>query len=98
MVGPAVRPPSIPIACATIKDISSDAIDNTAVAISSACARLPIGCASAFRLAISELTSIESSISVSTVLGQTALMRMPLPIYSSAAERVRPMTPCFAAE
>jgi len=45
----------------------------------------------------SPLASIATTIGVSIVPGQTALMRTPRGAYSSAALLVSPSTPCFDA-
>ena len=45
----------------------------------------------------SPLAIMSATIGVSIVPGQTALIRTPLGAYSSAALRVRPMTPCLEA-
>jgi hypothetical protein len=51
----------------------------------------------AARLTASVVNPARASIGVSMNAGQTALMRIPLEAYSSAAAFVRPRTPCFAA-
>jgi hypothetical protein len=46
-------------------------------------------------MASGSLANMSATIGVSMVPGHTALMRIPLEAYSSAALLVSPMTPCF---
>src|SRR6516225_9137607 len=72
----------------------------TADAISLGSPKRPIGSRAsiAFTISGSLFLVTATAIGVLMIPGQTALMRIPCVVYSSAAERVRPMTACLLAE
>ena len=94
----AVYPPSIANTVPTAKEAASQQSQSTAAAISSvadsAARRLPDDLAGDVRLRRIQLATGGVSIQP----GQIAQMRGPLVACSSAALRVRPTTPCLAAE
>ena len=95
----AVRPPSATIAAPVMKDASSEARKRTVLAISSASPTRPIGWAAAYTRRSSSARS-RPRICVARVSmkpGHTQLTRMLCRAFSIAAERVRLMTPAFAA-
>src|SRR5580692_3772096 len=94
----AVAPPSTEMAWPFTKDEASEQSQTTASAISDASANRRIGETSVSAFSNFGFSAMRSSImAVRTVPGQTALTRMPLRPYSTAAAFVRPTTPCFDA-
>src|SRR5262249_44823617 len=94
----AVQPPSTTYHPPVQKEAASDAMNATSSATSSGRPSRPIGC---FATSGSRSDGSESKAAlasgVSITPGPTQLIRIPSAAYSSAAERVRPRTPCFEA-
>src|SRR6266550_8163321 len=94
----AVYPPSTASAWPVTKLAKGLHSQTTAAAISSGRPSRPIGWSLTISSIVSDSLAIMSAtIGVSMVPGHTALMRMPLEAYSSAALFVSPITPCLDA-
>src|SRR5882762_7739365 len=97
-LGPARNPPSRTSDWPVMKEARSEHIQRTASATSVGLPKRPMGWRPRANLFISGAPKIRSPMGVSMTAGQTALMRIPLVAFSSAALLVRPMTPCLVAQ
>lgn len=77
------------------KEASAEQSQTIALATSSESAGRPIGTPAVTSSRSSG--DIEAIAGVSTIIGQTALALRPSSAYSSATDRVRPITPCLLA-
>src|SRR6266436_5149889 len=95
----AVKPPSTTNDAPVIKDASSEARNSTVLAISSASPIRPSGCAAPWTRRKSSARSLPRSSGARVLIapGQTQFTLMLCFAFSSAAERVRLITPALAA-
>ena len=95
----AVKPPSTVNVAPFVKDDASEQSHKTASATSSASPRRLLGLLPTMPSLsnLGKVSMARSTIAVRMTAGQTALTRIPLRAYSTAAERVSPTTPCLLA-
>jgi len=91
-------PPSTGIDAPVTDDAASESSHVTASAISEGRPMRAIGSTlTSLSLSRGCVDSIPATIAVSITPGQTALTRIPVRAYSSAAVLVKPITPCLEA-